>query len=219
VNALDYVYLEWNCKPAGFVSYGGVSGGLRAVQAVQGSPGLSCTKLPFPGAPERLGAELPGSAGFGRSIVTMRPPPSKTAERDWTERKIHPEKPSPCLTPVAVLEVSSKKIAIRPFSPIIVPTRVKGGSSNATGLAAAGGGAGAAATAGDRGRRDAENNGRSRVAESFEMGMTHKGFPIVEGWEGGDPASAGASPLPSGLALLVSTALSVSNAATEPWFN
>jgi len=32
VNALDYVYLEWNFKPAGFVSYGGVSGGTRSVQ-------------------------------------------------------------------------------------------------------------------------------------------------------------------------------------------
>jgi NAD(P)H-dependent FMN reductase len=32
VNALNYVYKEWNYKPAGFVSYGGVSGGLRAVQ-------------------------------------------------------------------------------------------------------------------------------------------------------------------------------------------
>lgn len=32
VNALNYVYTEWNYKPCGFVSYGGVSGGLRAVQ-------------------------------------------------------------------------------------------------------------------------------------------------------------------------------------------
>jgi NAD(P)H-dependent FMN reductase len=32
VNALDYVYKEWNYKPCGFVSYGGVSGGLRAAQ-------------------------------------------------------------------------------------------------------------------------------------------------------------------------------------------
>jgi len=31
-NALNYVYKEWNYKPAGFVSYGGVSGGLRATQ-------------------------------------------------------------------------------------------------------------------------------------------------------------------------------------------
>jgi len=32
VNALDFVYREWNYKPCGFVSYGGISGGLRAVQ-------------------------------------------------------------------------------------------------------------------------------------------------------------------------------------------
>ena len=32
IDAIDYVYKEWNYKPAGFVSYGGVSGGLRAVQ-------------------------------------------------------------------------------------------------------------------------------------------------------------------------------------------
>ena len=32
VNALNYLYTEWSYKPCGFVSYGGVSGGLRAVQ-------------------------------------------------------------------------------------------------------------------------------------------------------------------------------------------
>jgi NAD(P)H-dependent FMN reductase len=32
VNALDHLYNEWNYKAAGFVTYGGVSGGLRAVQ-------------------------------------------------------------------------------------------------------------------------------------------------------------------------------------------
>lgn len=32
VNALNYLYVEWNYKPAAFVSYGGVSAGLRAVQ-------------------------------------------------------------------------------------------------------------------------------------------------------------------------------------------
>lgn len=35
VNALDFVYREWHYKPCGFVSYGGVSGGLRSVQAVK----------------------------------------------------------------------------------------------------------------------------------------------------------------------------------------
>jgi len=33
VNALDYVYREWNYKPCGFVSYGGMAGGVRGVQA------------------------------------------------------------------------------------------------------------------------------------------------------------------------------------------
>lgn len=35
VNALDYLYSEWNYKPCGFVSYGGASGGLRSVQAAK----------------------------------------------------------------------------------------------------------------------------------------------------------------------------------------
>lgn len=32
LNALDYLSVEWNYKPAGFVSYGGLSGGTRSVQ-------------------------------------------------------------------------------------------------------------------------------------------------------------------------------------------
>ena len=32
LNALDHLYAEWNYKAAGFVSYGGISGGLRSVQ-------------------------------------------------------------------------------------------------------------------------------------------------------------------------------------------
>lgn len=32
VNAFNYLAREWHYKPAGFVSYGGISGGLRAVQ-------------------------------------------------------------------------------------------------------------------------------------------------------------------------------------------
>lgn len=31
-NAIDYLSFEWQHKPVGFVSYGGISGGLRAVQ-------------------------------------------------------------------------------------------------------------------------------------------------------------------------------------------
>src|SRR6476660_7040656 len=32
LNAIDYVLHEWAYKPAGFVSYGGISGGTRSVQ-------------------------------------------------------------------------------------------------------------------------------------------------------------------------------------------
>ncbi len=125
------------------------------------------------------------------------------------ERNIHPESLSPSLSAVAVLSVLLKKIAIRLFSPIIVPTRVNGGVSGAGGCAAmVGVGAGAAATVGVRGRRDAEKSGRSRVAESFEMGMAHKGFPVVQSSGAGCPASVDATPFASGPALSVSIAAS-----------
>lgn len=35
VNAVDYLYREWNYKPAGFVSYGGVSGGIRSTETAK----------------------------------------------------------------------------------------------------------------------------------------------------------------------------------------
>jgi NAD(P)H-dependent FMN reductase len=35
LNALDYLYHEWAYKPAGFVSYGGQSGGIRSVQMLK----------------------------------------------------------------------------------------------------------------------------------------------------------------------------------------
>lgn len=57
VNALDYVYREWNYKPCGFVSYGGVSGGLRAVQAVK--PQITTLKM----MPMVEGVMIPMAAG------------------------------------------------------------------------------------------------------------------------------------------------------------
>lgn len=48
-NALDFVFQEWAYKPAGFVSYGGVSGGLRAAQLIKVT--LSALKVvPIPEA-------------------------------------------------------------------------------------------------------------------------------------------------------------------------
>ena len=35
LNALNFLYREWTYKPAAFISYGGISGGLRAVQSVK----------------------------------------------------------------------------------------------------------------------------------------------------------------------------------------
>ncbi len=34
-NAIDFLHHEWRYKPVGFVSYGGVSGGMRAVQMLK----------------------------------------------------------------------------------------------------------------------------------------------------------------------------------------
>jgi NAD(P)H-dependent FMN reductase len=47
LNALDYLFHEWAYKAAGFVSYGGVSGGMRAVQMTK--PTLVVLKvMPIP---------------------------------------------------------------------------------------------------------------------------------------------------------------------------
>jgi NAD(P)H-dependent FMN reductase len=53
-NALDFLYNEWNYKPVGFVSYGGVAGGTRSVQmlkqvvtAMKMMPLVESVHLPF----------------------------------------------------------------------------------------------------------------------------------------------------------------------------
>ena len=42
-NAIDYLFFEWNYKPVGLVSYGGISAGLRAAQMVKLTAG--CVKM------------------------------------------------------------------------------------------------------------------------------------------------------------------------------
>ena len=45
--AMIYLWQEWHYKPAGFVSYGGVSGGLRSVESVKGlMAGLRMVPIP-----------------------------------------------------------------------------------------------------------------------------------------------------------------------------
>jgi len=53
VNAVDLLFWEWQYKPVAFVSYGGVSGGLRAAQAAR----LQLTTLKMMPIPE--GVALP----------------------------------------------------------------------------------------------------------------------------------------------------------------
>lgn len=58
VNAIDFLVAEWTYKPAGLVSYGGVSGGLRAAQALK----LLLTTLKVMPIPE--GVAVPNFARF-----------------------------------------------------------------------------------------------------------------------------------------------------------
>ena len=67
MNALDYVVKEWTYKPAGLVSYGGVSGGLRAAQAVK----LLLTTLKVMPIPE--GVAVPNFQRFLDEDKAFRP--------------------------------------------------------------------------------------------------------------------------------------------------
>lgn len=47
LNALDYLFVEWHYKPAAVVSYGGLSGGLRAMEMTRGMlPNLKMVPIP-----------------------------------------------------------------------------------------------------------------------------------------------------------------------------
>lgn len=48
-NAMDYLFQEWQEKPVGFVSYGGLSGGTRAVQDLK-APITTLGMMPLPQA-------------------------------------------------------------------------------------------------------------------------------------------------------------------------
>lgn len=54
INAFDFLYREWNYKPCAFVSYGGISGGMRSVQdtkliatTLKMMPILEAVTIPF----------------------------------------------------------------------------------------------------------------------------------------------------------------------------
>jgi NAD(P)H-dependent FMN reductase len=66
INALDHLFAEWHYKAVGFVSYGGVSGGLRSVQMTK----LVATSLKMMPLPEAVALPFyttfvdPGSGSF-----------------------------------------------------------------------------------------------------------------------------------------------------------
>src|ERR1700722_3607507 len=104
------------------------------------------------------------------SRVTIRPPFCKTAERGSTERSVQPESLSPSRIFSTAFDWSLRKTAIRVPSPMIVPSRAKGGGAGGAAGSAntgrGGGGRSGGCAGGGGGRRDEENSGRSRVAES-----------------------------------------------------
>ena len=78
VNAFDYVYREWNYKPAGFVSYGGISGGLRSVQmskmiltTLKVMPIPEAVTLPFAGKQLDAAGIFPGGAPHDEAASKM----------------------------------------------------------------------------------------------------------------------------------------------------
>ena len=77
VNALDHLYAEWTYKPAGFVSYGGISAGLRSVQMTRQlltgfkmMPMVEAVAIPFV-AGELVDGRFPGNEKVAKSATVM----------------------------------------------------------------------------------------------------------------------------------------------------
>ena len=79
VNAIDHLYTEWNYKAAGLVSYGGISGGLRAAQmtktllaAVKIVPIVEAVTLPmFTQQIDKESAAFKATEAQERSAIVM----------------------------------------------------------------------------------------------------------------------------------------------------
>lgn len=79
VNALDHLYQEWNYKPAAFVSYGGVSAGLRSVAMTKSIlttlkmvPLVEAVAIPnFPSLMDKESGRFTGSDGLDKSAAGM----------------------------------------------------------------------------------------------------------------------------------------------------
>lgn len=90
-NALDYLHDEWAFKPVGFVSYGGLSGGMRAVQLLK--PVLSCLRM-LPAT------EQVALANFGQYLVDGLFDPGEPAEAACTALLDELCRTAPALSPL-----------------------------------------------------------------------------------------------------------------------
>jgi NAD(P)H-dependent FMN reductase len=77
VNALDYVYVEWNYKPAGFVSYGGISAGARSAQmtkqivtTLKMMPMFEAVQIPFVSKLMEAGT-FKGGESYDKAVTAM----------------------------------------------------------------------------------------------------------------------------------------------------
>jgi NAD(P)H-dependent FMN reductase len=77
-NAIDFLYTEWRHKPVGFVSYGGVAAGTRAVQAIKSvlavlkmTPAVEAVPIPFFGQLIDEHGRFQGSDGLNLACVGM----------------------------------------------------------------------------------------------------------------------------------------------------
>jgi NAD(P)H-dependent FMN reductase len=84
VNAIDYLVHEWAYKPVGFVSYGGESGGLRAVQMTK----LLLTSLKMMPLPEAV--SLPFFADdIDQATGKFRPPETQNKAAEAMLNELH----------------------------------------------------------------------------------------------------------------------------------
>jgi NAD(P)H-dependent FMN reductase len=104
VNALNYVYREWNYKACGFVSYGGMSGGLRSVQmAKQLVTTLKMMPMVEGVAVPMVGQHLDESGVFTANDLIDHSAQQMLDELlKWTQALAPLRAPAPVQAPVAV---------------------------------------------------------------------------------------------------------------------
>jgi hypothetical protein len=142
--------------------------------------------------------------GLGRPNSTDCAPRSTTIERKLIARTCQPSISCPSRSRDTASVLEPRSIARLVLRLTIVPIRVSNGHSGGGGARASCVGGGATiGTATIGGRREAENGGRSRVAERARSGTVHNGLPTRDFAPGSaargapDRPAVSATPVPS----------------------